>query len=81
MFCLQTCLATRFCHEEYTRQYYPTAGIDFFLKRTVLQGDRHLRVIVWDVSGQALKSQMIDKYLYAAQVGIYITIFRSSVVP
>lgn len=62
----KTCLAARFCHEEYSRQYYPTAGIDFFLKRTVLQGDHHLRVIVWDVSGQALKSEMIDKYIYGA---------------
>ncbi|XP_039284422.1 ras-related protein Rab-28 [Nilaparvata lugens] len=64
----KTALATRYCHEDFSRQYYPTAGADFFLKRTVVQGNRPLRLVIWDLSGHSLGSDMFDKYMYGAQI-------------
>ncbi|XP_075231974.1 ras-related protein Rab-28-like [Lycorma delicatula] len=64
----KTALASRYCYEDFSRQYYPTAGVDFYLKRTILQGNRPLRLVIWDISGQALGGSMFDKYLFGAQV-------------
>lgn len=64
----QTCLASRYCHDEFTRQYFPTAGVDFFLKRTVLSGAGNITLQIWDVGGQSLAGNMLDKYVYGADV-------------
>jgi hypothetical protein len=70
MFCalFQTCLASRYCHDEFTRQYFPTAGVDFFLKRTVLSGAGSITLQIWDVGGQSLAGNMLDKYIFGADV-------------
>uniref|UniRef100_A0A1B6LSH9 Ras-related protein Rab-28 n=1 Tax=Graphocephala atropunctata TaxID=36148 RepID=A0A1B6LSH9_9HEMI len=63
----KTSLAIKFCHEEFGRQYYPTAGVDFFLKRTVLQGNRLVRAVVWDLGGESIDASMFQNYLYGTQ--------------
>lgn len=65
--CGKTSLASRYCHEEFTRQYYPTMGIDIFLKRTSVESS-NVRVVIWDVSGNAFSSCLLDKYLYEANI-------------
>ncbi|XP_054258277.1 ras-related protein Rab-28-like [Macrosteles quadrilineatus] len=64
----KTSLVTRFCYEEFGRQYYPTPGVDFFLKRTTIQGNRLVRAIMWDLGGQALEGSMFKNYLHGSQV-------------
>ncbi|PNF16037.1 Ras-related protein Rab-28 [Cryptotermes secundus] len=64
----KTCLASRYCHDEFTRQYFPTAGVDFFLKRTVLSGAGTITLQIWDVGGQSLAGNMLDKYIFGADV-------------
>jgi len=64
----QTCLASRYCHDEFTRQYFPTAGVDFFLKRMVLSGAGSVTLQIWDVGGQSLSGNMLDKYVFGAHV-------------
>lgn len=64
----KTCLASRYCHDEFTRQYFPTAGVDFFLKRTVLSGAGNITLQIWDVGGQSLAGNMLDKYIFGADV-------------
>jgi Ras-related protein Rab-28 len=61
-------LASRYCHDEFTRQYFPTAGVDFFLKRTVLSGAGNITLQIWDVGGQSLAGNMLDKYIFGAHV-------------
>jgi Ras-related protein Rab-28 len=61
-------LASRYCHDEFTRQYFPTAGVDFFLKRTVLSGAGNITLQIWDVGGQSLAGNMLDKYIFGANV-------------
>jgi hypothetical protein len=70
LFCIlfQTCLASRYCHDEFTRQYFPTAGVDFFLKRTVLSAAGNITLQIWDVGGQSLTGNMLDKYIFGADV-------------
>ncbi|XP_067012082.1 ras-related protein Rab-28 [Anabrus simplex] len=64
----KTSLASRYCHGEFSRQYYPTAGVDFFLNRTVLSGGRNVTLQIWDVGGQALVGNMLDKYVFGANI-------------
>lgn len=62
----KTSLSTRYCHDEFSRQYYPTAGVDFFLKRTEFPGSRNITLQIWDVGGHALEGNMLDKYVFGA---------------
>lgn len=59
----------RYCHDEFSRQYYPTEGVDVLLKRTLVES-RSIRLIIWDISGSSLSSSLLDKYLYNANVSI-----------
>ncbi|XP_063237567.1 ras-related protein Rab-28-like isoform X2 [Bacillus rossius redtenbacheri] len=52
----------------FTRQYHPTAGIDFSTKKIVLPGGVNVTVHLWDVGGSALHGNMLDKYLYGVDV-------------
>jgi len=62
----KTSISTRYAEERFTKQYAPTAGVDFYLKRIVLPGQRNVALKLWDVSGTALDGRMLDKYIYGA---------------
>ncbi|KAJ1525210.1 hypothetical protein ONE63_010040 [Megalurothrips usitatus] len=62
----------RYCHQEFSRQYFPTAGVDFFLKRVTIHGNRDATIQLWDVGGSALDGKMLDKYIFGAHVVIYV---------
>uniref|UniRef100_T1ISH5 Ras-related protein Rab-28 n=1 Tax=Strigamia maritima TaxID=126957 RepID=T1ISH5_STRMM len=61
----KTSLATRFAQEQFGKQYRQTVGVDFFLKRLMI-GSRNVTVQVWDIGGQTLGGNMLDKYIYGA---------------
>ncbi|XP_065210019.1 ras-related protein Rab-28-like isoform X2 [Planococcus citri] len=63
--CGKSSLVLRYCHDEFSRQYYPTGGVDVFLKRTLVEA-QSVRLVIWDISGNALSSTLLDKYLYGA---------------
>lgn len=56
---------SRYCHDDFTRQYTPTCGVEFYLKRTQIQG-RNVRINMWDTSGSS--NELLTKYLYNANV-------------
>ncbi|XP_057337267.1 ras-related protein Rab-28-like isoform X2 [Microplitis mediator] len=64
----KTSIATRFCNDEFTRQYTPTAGIDFFMKNLSLGPYKNVNIYVWDVGGLSLRGAMLDKYVYCAEI-------------
>ncbi|XP_044577754.1 ras-related protein Rab-28-like [Cotesia glomerata] len=64
----KTSIATRFCNDEFTRQYSPTAGIDFFMKNLSLGPYKNVNIFVWDVGGLSLRGAMLDKYVYCAEI-------------
>ncbi|KAL2088720.1 hypothetical protein ACEWY4_015619 [Coilia grayii] len=63
----KTSLATRFAQEAFGKQYKQTIGLDFFLKRITLPGNLNVTLQVWDIGGQTIGGQMLDKYIYGAQ--------------
>lgn len=62
---------SRYCHDDYTRQYIPTCGVEFYLKRTQIQG-HNFRINIWDTSGST--NGLLKKYIYNADV-IYVVLF------
>ncbi|XP_001606519.1 ras-related protein Rab-28 [Nasonia vitripennis] len=64
----KTSIAVKFCNDEFSRQYSPTAGIDFFLKNLSLGIYKNVNLHLWDVSGLALRGNMLDKYVYEANI-------------
>ncbi|XP_011505600.1 PREDICTED: ras-related protein Rab-28-like [Ceratosolen solmsi marchali] len=64
----KTSIAVKFCTDEFTRQYTPTSGIDFFLKNMNLGCQKNIRLQLWDVSGLSLRSNMLDKYIFEANI-------------
>ncbi len=42
----KTAIANRYSKETFSKQYAPTVGVEFYLKRTVLPGPRHVALKV-----------------------------------
>ncbi|KAE8751853.1 hypothetical protein FOCC_FOCC001330 [Frankliniella occidentalis] len=68
----KTSIVRRYCHQEFSRQYFPTAGVDFFLKRATIHGTRDATIQLWDVGGSSIDGKMLDKYIFGAHVVIYV---------
>ncbi|XP_014252593.1 ras-related protein Rab-28-like isoform X2 [Cimex lectularius] len=64
----KSCILSRFCHNEFSRQYYPTLGVDFILQRHEIRNGKNVTLVIWDIGGQALGSTMMENYLYAANI-------------
>lgn len=62
----KTSICQRYASNQFTKQYHPTTGVDFYLKRTTITGTKNLALKLWDVSGQALSGRMLDKYIFGA---------------
>ncbi|KAM9457310.1 ras-related protein Rab-28 isoform 1-T1 [Clarias gariepinus] len=62
----KTSLATRFAQEAFGKQYKQTIGLDFFLKRITLPGNLNVTLQVWDIGGQTIGGNMLDKYIFGA---------------
>lgn len=59
----KTSMVTRYAKEMFTKQYAPTVGVEFYLKRAVLPGPRSVSLKMWDVGGS-----VITQVRLAAQV-------------
>ncbi|KAI4486940.1 hypothetical protein M0802_012197 [Mischocyttarus mexicanus] len=64
----KTSIALKFCTNEFTRQYTPTAGVDFYLKNITVGSYKNVNLHLWDVGGLALHGNMLDKYVFAANI-------------
>lgn len=63
----KTSIVTRYTSDTFTKNCVPTVGVEFYLKRTVLQGNRHVTLKIWDIGGTgALQGNMLDKYAFGA---------------
>ncbi|XP_013786843.1 ras-related protein Rab-28-like [Limulus polyphemus] len=68
----KTSLASRFAQECFDRQYRQTLGVDFFLKRIILPGNVSVAIQLWDIGGQTLGGQMLDKYISGAHAVLLV---------
>ncbi|XP_018392597.1 PREDICTED: ras-related protein Rab-28-like [Cyphomyrmex costatus] len=64
----KTSIVQKFCNNDFTRQYIPTAGIDFFLKNISIGSYKNVNLHLWDVGGLALHGNMLDKYVFGAHI-------------
>ncbi|XP_076244560.1 ras-related protein Rab-28 [Calliopsis andreniformis] len=64
----KTSIAQKFCNNEFSRQYTPTSGIDFFLKNISVGCYKNVNIHLWDVGGLALHGSMLDKYIFGAHI-------------
>lgn len=68
----KTSISTRYSQSNFGKQYKQTIGVDFFLKRIVLGGNQNVTLQVWDIGGQTLGGQMLDKYLAGAHGILFV---------
>ncbi|KAJ8923290.1 hypothetical protein NQ315_001848 [Exocentrus adspersus] len=68
----QTSIIRRFCYDEFTRQYTPTAGADFYIKRVTLPGRKEVSVRITDVGGLELNGPMLGNYLFKSNMIVLV---------
>lgn len=64
----KTSICAQLSVESFDKQYTQTVGLDFFLKRFEMPGNMVVTLQVWDIGGQQLGGNMLDTYLYGANV-------------
>ncbi|CAJ0601059.1 unnamed protein product [Cylicocyclus nassatus] len=68
----KTSLCQRFVKDSFERSYHQTLGLDFFSKRISLPGDVEVLMQVWDIGGQSIAGEMIDKYIYGSHAALVV---------
>jgi len=68
----KTAIAQRYATNQFSKQYQPTTGVEFYLKRTTLPGQRSLALKLWDLSGASLSGRMLDKYVFGAHAVLLV---------
>uniref|UniRef100_A0A158PBY7 Rab28 family GTPase n=1 Tax=Angiostrongylus cantonensis TaxID=6313 RepID=A0A158PBY7_ANGCA len=68
----KTSLCQRFTKDTFDRSYHQTLGLDFFSKRISLPGDVQVLMQVWDIGGQSIAGEMIDKYIYGSHAALIV---------
>lgn len=68
----KTSICTRYAQEQFGKNYRQTVGLDFFMKRISLPGKVNVTLQVWDIGGQSLGGQMLDKYIYGAHGALIV---------
>uniref|UniRef100_A0A1I7T6S5 Ras-related protein Rab-28 n=2 Tax=Caenorhabditis tropicalis TaxID=1561998 RepID=A0A1I7T6S5_9PELO len=64
----KTSICQRFAKESFDKTYHQTLGLDFFSRRIMLPHEMQVLVQIWDIGGQSIAGEMIDKYLTGANI-------------
>uniref|UniRef100_A0A0K2V6Q2 Ras-related protein Rab-28 n=2 Tax=Lepeophtheirus salmonis TaxID=72036 RepID=A0A0K2V6Q2_LEPSM len=65
-------LVSKYTKDKFSKQYKPTTGVEFYLKRTIVTGGKYITLKLWDIEGTALKGKMLDNYIYGANALIFL---------
>ncbi|CAI2350681.1 unnamed protein product [Caenorhabditis sp. 36 PRJEB53466] len=68
----KTSICQRFAKESFDKSYHQTLGLDFFSRRIMLPPELQVLVQVWDIGGQSIAGEMIDKYLMGANIVLLV---------
>jgi len=68
----KTSIALRYATNVFSKNYSPTTGVDFYLKRTTVAANKNCALKLWDISGKAMQGKMLDKYIYGADAVMLI---------
>uniref|UniRef100_A0A7S2RY27 Uncharacterized protein n=1 Tax=Mucochytrium quahogii TaxID=96639 RepID=A0A7S2RY27_9STRA len=61
-------IVQRFTNDGFERIYKQTVGLDFFEKTIQPRDNVSVKLQLWDIGGQSISSDMLDKYIYAANI-------------
>ena len=68
-------ISSRYATNVYSKNYSPTTGVDFYLKRTTVAASKNCALKLWDISGKAMQGRMLDKYIFGENLkGIVISV-------
>ena len=59
----KTSLIKRFIEDNFSIQYIPTKGVEFYVKKTEIE-KKKIVMKFWDISGDSLTNNMIETYLH-----------------
>ena len=65
----KTSICNRFVKDNFAQHYKQTIGLDFFVKRLNLTNDKskiQVAMQLWDIGGQSVGSNMLQKYIHGA---------------
>ncbi|CAD6190752.1 unnamed protein product [Caenorhabditis auriculariae] len=68
----KTSICQRFAKETFDKSYHQTLGLDFFSRRLILPGDVQVQVQVWDIGGQSIAGEMVDKYVAGTDIAFIV---------
>ena len=68
----KTSLITRYVHNEYLRNYKPTLGVDFFVKKLDLGDGSRVHLHLWDIQGQECAKNMTSTFYRKANAAIIV---------
>ena len=66
----KTSFITRYVHNEYLRNYKPTLGVDFFVKKLELGNGSRVHLHLWDIQGQECAKNMTSTFYRKANAAI-----------
>ncbi len=68
--CGKSCLIKMYCENRFIREYFPTTGVDYFVKSATVGKDR-VRVNFWDLSGDADHFEIRNEF-YRDSQGVFL---------
>ncbi|CAJ0930778.1 unnamed protein product, partial [Mesorhabditis belari] len=68
----KTSICSRFSHDHFDKNYHQTLGLDFFSRRLGLPGEVQVLLQVWDIGGQSIAGEMLEKYVYGANAALVV---------
>ncbi|XP_060522721.1 ras-related protein Rab-28-like [Cylas formicarius] len=68
----KTCIIRKYCYDEFSRHYAPTAGADFYIKRVELPGKGEITVQITDTGGAEQNTKMLEHYLFKADIVLFV---------
>jgi small GTP-binding protein len=67
----KTSLAVRYTHEKFSSSYKPSLGVDFMLKRVLVEEHR-VKIMVFDTAGQEFISSLRKRYYSGAHGAVIV---------
>ena len=68
----KTSLILRFVNQTFAENYIPTLGVNFMTKDIELEGEGEIRLVIWDIGGQATWKAKLPLYLKGTDGAIVI---------
>jgi len=67
----KTCIMLRFCEDAFAEQYISTIGVDFKIRKVVLEDGLRVKLQIWDTAGQERFRTITSSY-YRGAHGVII---------